>query len=69
MCLAIPGKIIEIQDKTAIVKYPAEKREVLLDPNIPVKVGDYVLVQMKMIIQTISEKQALEAQRAWSKTM
>jgi len=44
MCLAIPGKIIEIKKRTAIVQYPGQQREVMLDPNLPGKEGDYVLV-------------------------
>lgn len=65
MCLAIPGKIKELKDKTAIVGYPSEEREVMMDPHIEIKPGDYVLVQMGMIIQKIPEKQAEESLKAW----
>ncbi|MEI7604100.1 MAG: HypC/HybG/HupF family hydrogenase formation chaperone [bacterium] len=65
MCLAIPGKIIVIKEKTAIIQYPHEQREVMLDPLIPVEVGDYVMVQMRIIIQKIDQKQASESQKAW----
>lgn len=53
MCLAIPGEIIKIKQKTAVIKYPKEEREVMLDPNIPVEKGDRVLVQMGVIIDKI----------------
>jgi len=65
MCLAIPGKIIEIKKKTAIVQYPSQQREVMLDPNLPVKKGDYVLVQMGIVMQIISKKNALDSLNAW----
>jgi len=62
--MAIPGKIIEINGDTAIVDYGKEKREVkLLNPEI--KVGDYVVVQNKLILQSIPEKEALEAIEQW----
>jgi len=60
MCLAIPGKVIKIDTKkqTAIVDYEAEKREVSIAILPDVKVGDYVLVQAKMIVQTLEKKEA-----------
>ena len=68
MCLAIPGKIIEINGNTAIVKYEEEKREVkLLNPEI--KVGDYVVVQNKLILQSIPEKDALESIKLWKEAL
>ena len=68
MCLAIPGKIIEINGNTAIVKYEEEKRKVkLLNPEI--KVGDYVVVQNKLILQSIPEKDALESIKLWKEAL
>ena len=66
MCLAIPGKIKEVKDKTVIVEYPSEDREVMADPGIPLEQGDYVMVQMGMVIQKIPEKQAKESLQEWS---
>ena len=66
MCLAIPGKIIEIKDDVAIVEYGKEKREAkLLEKNL--KVGDYVIVQNKFVMQKVPEKEALEALKLFSK--
>ena len=65
MCLAIPGKIIKIEEKIAIVQYPNEQRKVMIDPNIPIKIGDFVLVQMGIIIQKIEEEQAMESWQMW----
>jgi len=60
MCLAIPGKIIEIKDETAIIDYDVEKREVNIS-LIDCKIGDYVIVQQKFAIQKVNEKDALES--------
>jgi len=59
MCMAIPGKIIEINKNKAKVDYGSEVREVgLLDSKF--KVGDYVLVQNKVIIEKVEKKKAEE---------
>lgn len=59
MCFAIPGKIIKIEDDLATVEYGEVKREAkLLDKTY--KIGDYVIVQHKFVMQKIPEKQALE---------
>lgn len=64
MCLAIPGRIIEIDGEKVIVDYGSEKREArLLDKNF--KVGDYVIVGGKIVLDKISEQEALEAIKAW----
>ena len=60
MCLAIPGKIIEvIKDKDhGIVDYgDGTKREVNIT-LVDVKKGDYVLVHAGFAIQVIDEKEA-----------
>ena len=57
MCLAIPGKVVEIDGDYVIVDYVSEQRRVksLLD----VDVGDYVIVGGKMILERVSEADAL----------
>lgn len=64
MCLAIPGKIKEIRDKKVLVEYPNQEREAFLG-NKDIKVGDFVIVQMGVASQVISEEDALEMQKAW----
>ena len=63
MCLAIPGKVVEIDKQAgmAVVDYEAEKRDVgtALMPDL--KKGDYVLVQAKMIVQVVPEHEAQDA--------
>lgn len=68
MCLAIPGKIIEIKGEVAVVEYGSEKREArLMNPEI--KIGDYVAVQNQLILQSIPEKEALESIELWKKAL
>jgi|SaaInlStandDraft_3_1057020.scaffolds.fasta_scaffold183620_1 hydrogenase expression/formation protein HypC len=61
MCLAVPGKIIEIKDnKTAVIDYIDEKREAncsLLD----CKIGEYVIISNGMVIDKIPENEAIES--------
>ncbi len=61
MCLAIPGKVLAINGDTAIIDYEAEQREAGTALVPDVKVGDYVLVQAKMIVQVIPEAEAKAA--------
>lgn len=64
MCLAIPGKIKEINGHQVLVEYPGETRQALVGDD-PIKVGDYVMVQMGIVINTISDEEAKLAQEAW----
>ena len=64
MCLAYPGKVIEIKNRSAIVKYPDGPKKVLVGEN-NVSVGDSVLVQMGIIIKVISTAEAKNIRSAW----
>lgn len=64
MCLAVPGKIKKIEGKKALLDYPREKRYALIGDE-KVKVGDYVMVQMGIIIKVLSQKEAKTAFEAW----
>jgi hydrogenase expression/formation protein HypC len=66
MCLAIPGRIIEITGKTAVVDFGGVKREVRLDLLPEVKVGDYVIVHTGFAIERLDEERALEILEAWA---
>jgi len=62
MCLAIPGKIIDI-DKNKEYSYvdygEGTKRKINVS-LVDVKVGDYVLVHAGFAIQVLDEKEAKE---------
>ena len=66
MCLAIPGKVIKINKENAIVDYLGEKRTVDCS-LVDCKIGDYVIVQNKFIMQKVPEKEALEQLKLWKK--
>jgi len=67
MCLAIPGKVIEIveKEKIAIVDFMGLKKKVDVSLVDDVKVGDYVLVHVGYAIEKIDEKAALETLKLW----
>jgi len=62
MCLAIPGKIVEIdkQKEHAIVDYGKGTRRKANITLVDVKIGDYVLVHAGFAIQVLDEKEAKE---------
>ncbi|MFC1722423.1 HypC/HybG/HupF family hydrogenase formation chaperone [Patescibacteria group bacterium] len=66
MCLAIPGKVKSIEGKKAIVKYPEEERQALVGED-NINAGDYVMVQMGIIVKKIDKEQAEFALEAWTK--
>ncbi|HLC50225.1 MAG TPA: HypC/HybG/HupF family hydrogenase formation chaperone [Candidatus Nanoarchaeia archaeon] len=68
MCLAVPGKIIEIKGNEAVVDYDIEKRKALLLEKT-YKIGDYVIVQGKVVVQKIEKKEALDALRLYKQSV
>ena len=56
MCVALPGKVIEINGRDAIVDFSGNQvtaRAGLVD----VKVGDYVLVHAGCVIQKVTQQE------------
>ncbi|MDH5769609.1 MAG: HypC/HybG/HupF family hydrogenase formation chaperone [Nitrospirota bacterium] len=70
MCLAVPSKIVSIEDTTAVVDvYGAQRTISLLLIEENVDIGDYVLVHAGFAIQKIQEdyaKESLELIKQWS---
>ena len=62
MCLAVPGKITEIDKdrKHAIVDFGGSRRKINIMLTPDVKVGDYVLVHAGFAIQKMNAKDAEE---------
>lgn len=54
MCLAIPGRVKKIEGRKAIVEYPDQERPAFVGEE-KIKVGDYVLVQMGIIVQKMTK--------------
>ncbi len=65
MCLATPGKIKQIDGREALVEYPQERRKALLGDDVPARVGDYVMVQMGVVVKKLTAKEAETALKAW----
>jgi hydrogenase expression/formation protein HypC len=65
MCIAAPGKVVEVKGRKALVQYPGEEIRQAIIANEKVKVGSYVLVQMGIIIDVLSKSQAKQAASAW----
>ncbi|MCQ2666700.1 HypC/HybG/HupF family hydrogenase formation chaperone [Helicobacter pylori] len=62
MCLAIPSKVIAINDNVALLETLGVRREASLDlMGESVKVGDYVLLHIGYVMSKIDEKEALES--------
>jgi len=61
MCLAIPGKIIEIKKKTAIVDFLGVTREASTEFLDDVKVGEYIIVHAGCALQKLDEEEALKS--------
>jgi hydrogenase expression/formation protein HypC len=62
MCLAIPGKVIEIKKNKehATVDYGDGTKRLANITLVDVKVGDYVLVHAGFAIEVLNEKEAEE---------
>ena len=60
MCLGVPGKLIQIDGKTAIAEIMGAQRKISLDFLKSAKIGDYVLLHAGCAIQVIDEEEALE---------
>lgn len=64
MCIAAPGKVTTITSKTATVSYGAVEHPAMIMDVVP-KTGDYVLVQMGIIVKVLSEEERTSAENAW----
>jgi len=61
MCLAIPGKVLEVEENRAVADFKGVEKEVRVDP-LPedVSEGDYILSHAGFAISTITEEEAEE---------
>ena len=67
MCLAIPGKVIEINSSSkptmGKVSFGGIHKDICLDWVPEVKVGQYVIVHVGFALSTMDEEEALETIR------
>ncbi|MEM5871260.1 MAG: [FeFe] hydrogenase H-cluster radical SAM maturase HydE [Candidatus Aenigmatarchaeota archaeon] len=64
MCYAIPGKIVELQGKIAIIDYFGEKRKAIND-FIEARIGEYVYAQGGLVVAKVPKKKAEEILNFW----
>ncbi|MBA7687362.1 hypothetical protein ES703_95824 [subsurface metagenome] len=66
MCLAIPGKILEIDDNSALIDFDGIKQKVIIALIQNPEIGKYVIVHAGYAIEMMNEKDALEAIEQWN---
>ena len=66
MCLAIPGKVISINHNKAEIEYPGQVRPAMV-LDVPVVKGDYVMVQMGIVVKVLTKEEAESSLKAWTK--
>ena len=66
MCLAIPGKILKINEKVGTVDFGGVRRDVRLDLLESVHEGDYILVHVGYAIQVLDRAEAEEILKSWA---
>lgn len=64
MCIAIPGQVSEVKRHEVKVEYPGITSRALLGDE-KVKVGDYVMVQMGIVIKVLTAREAKLMLKAW----
>jgi hydrogenase expression/formation protein HypC len=67
MCLAIPGKIVELHEKSCMrmgtIDYGGVTREACLEYIREPRVGDYVMVHVGFAISKVDEEEAARTYR------
>jgi len=65
MCVAYPGKVLEIKDKTAKVDFNGNIANVKIG-LVDAREGDYVLVHAGMAIEAMDEEKAQSLLEIWN---
>ena len=55
MCVALPGKVLEINEKTAVIDFSGNQ-VIARTGLVEVQVGDYVLVHAGCVIQKVTQQ-------------
>lgn len=55
MCVAVPGKVIEVYEDEALVEFIESKKKVNIALINDVKVGDYLLIHVGIAIEKIDK--------------
>ena len=65
MCLAIPGKILEITENSALVDFDGIKQKVIIALIQNPEIGKYVIVHAGYAIEMMNEEEAKVAIEQW----
>jgi hydrogenase expression/formation protein HypC len=65
MCLAIPGRIIEISGNSALVDFDGIKQKIIIALIQNPEIGKYVIVHAGYAIEMMNEGEAKEAIEQW----
>ena len=65
MCIAIPGYVVEVRGREALVDFMGMKRTVNISLLEDVRPGDYVIVHVGFAIQKLSPEEAEESLKLW----
>ena len=65
MCLAIPGKILEINENSALVDFDGIKQNIVIALIQNPEVGKYVIVHAGYAIEMMNEVEAKVAIEQW----
>jgi len=70
MCLAIPGRVVELRgsgsDRLAVIDFDGTTREVVMAFVPEAQVGDYVIVHAGVALQCLDEEAAAETLALWA---
>jgi hydrogenase expression/formation protein HypC len=69
MCLAIPARVLSIEENSASVDFGEGVEREINVALVDVKVGDYVLVHAGYAIQVLDEKEARETIQLWKQIL
>ena len=73
MCLAVPGKVIEIYDSNGLtmgkIDYSGTVQEACLEYCEDVKVGQYAIVHAGFAISILDEEEAQKSLDAWAELL
>ncbi len=69
MCVAIPGKVLEIYEGNSLVEFGNLRKKINTSLIENLVVGEYVLVHVGCAIEKIEEKEAMETLNIFKELM
>jgi hydrogenase expression/formation protein HypC len=69
MCLAFPGKIVEIRNQQATADFDGIRKEINISLVPDADPGDYIIVHAGFAIQKLTDKDAWEVLREYDRAV